>query len=771
MPIGSVSFNYTLNNFEVKKTFDTRINVKDELEFLRFSTSFESQAVGLSYISSPGINADKNILLVDTSNSITKNAKQNIEELEYLSDDFIIDYAGFYISDVVKEIDGEIVPFYFWHDLTSATNINNLEILNADKTPIDQKFWSYHDETVKVGYPRRGIYCNLQCSITTSENKYEIFYVRYKDLNNNLVIEELLDTMPFYSQASFSSTRDQREYIVTQIGKEYNLQIVFDSLNYSPTPALTSQRFWLKRKNQSKIFMEKPGVVSPNERWSLKISPGDYFHNGFKYWVPEYYTQLFSPTFPYRLVKEKEAILVDTNLIYVDTNPIADLNIDGYYIYIAVKTSNGTVKRVLTNDPNADTYITKQGFVTDLFYEKDIIESVSANSGFILLNEKLDMNDKIYVTCRYIERYYLYDYLSVNPSINPEVLGKKLVFYIVPDASDRSVHHLVVDDKGVILDATETPEYISVESQATSGSTNALVDTTLSGTDYFTNYEIEILSGPNSGRKTKITGFTPITRTIQFAQAMPFPIQAKTQYRILKKLENYTSGSHSYLGWEGKATIRSYFKISEIYVVQSLSIPEISFLDTRILGGGISENNIESALQLQNESAWYWDLGKWDGTAYPGMGAIVVNLPRYILKELGGEFDRDQVDEIVKRHAASGSYMIVKYYDESTEIKRIIPSNGKAFIEWYLVDANMYKIYVGNSPDNLSLYTTEPGTRTSLTIEGLDNEKIYYVQVEPIVGGIARLRSKILGFMPFNFSSTLPTMKYGEGKYIQGSYE
>lgn len=771
MPIGSVSFNYTLNNFEVKKTFDTRINVKDELEFLRFSTSFESQAVGLSYISSPGINADRNILLVDTSNSITKNAKQNIEELEYLSDDFIIDYAGFYISDVVKEIDGEIVPLYFWHDLTSATNINNLEILNADKTPIDQKFWSYYDETVKVGYPRRGIYCNLQCSITTSENKYEIFYVRYKDLNNNLVIEELLDTMPFYSQASFSSTRDQREYIITQIGKEYSLQIVFDSLNYSPTPALTSQRFWLKRKNQSKIFMEKPGVVSPNERWSLKISPGDYFHDSFKYWVPEYYTQLFSPTFPYRLVKEKEAILVDTNLIYVDTNPIADLNIDGYYIYIAVKTSNGTVKRVLTNDPNADTYITKQGFVTDLFYEKDIIESVSANSGFILLNEKLDMNDKIYVTCRYIERYYLYDYLSVNPSINPEVLGKKLVFYIVPDASDRSVHHLVVDDKGVILDATETPEYISVESQATSGSTNALVDTTLSGTDYFTNYEIEILSGLNSGRKTKITGFTPITRTIQFAQAMPFPIQAKTQYRILKKLENYTSGSHSYLGWEGQATIRSYFKISEIYVVQSLSIPEISFLDTRILGGGISENNIESALQLQNESAWYWDLGKWDGTAYPGMGAIVVNLPRYILKELGGEFDRDQVDEIVKRHAASGSYMIVKYYDESTEIKRIIPSNGKAFIEWYLVDANMYKIYVGNSPDNLSLYTTEPGTRTSLTIQGLDNEKIYYVQVEPIVGGIARLRSKILGFMPFNFSSTLPTMKYGEGKYIQGSYE
>lgn len=771
MPIGSVSFNYTLNNFEIKKSFDTRVNVKDELEFLRFSTSFESQAVGLSYISSPGINADKNILLIDTSNSIVKNAKQNIEELEYLSDDFIIDYAGFYISDVVKDIDGVIQPLYFWHDLTNAPHINNLEILDGNKMPIDQKFWLYQDETNKLGYDRRGIYLNLQCNINTLDNRYEIYYVRYKNLDTNLVVEELLDSSPFYSQASFTSTRDKRDYIVTQINSEYNLKIVFDSLNFSPTPALSTQRFWLKRKNQSKIFLEKPGVVSPNERWNLKISPGDYFHNGFKYWVPEYYTQLFSPTFPYRLIKEKEAVVITPNLIYIDTNPIADLNIDGYYIYIAVKSSNGTVKRVFTNDPNADTYITKQGFVTDIFYEKDVITSISAGSGFIQLNQKIDSTDKVYVTCRYIERYYLYDFLSVNPSINPEVLGRKLVFYIVPDASERSVHHLVIDDKGIILDATETGDYISIESQATGGSVSSLIDSTLGVEDFFTGYELEILSGPNSGSKSKITGYNTTTKVLQIATILPFPITSKTLYRIVKKYEDYSSSGFNYIGWEGRATINSYFKIGEVYVVQSLSIPEISSLDTRILGGGISESNVESALQLQNEAAWYWDLGKWDGNAYPGMGAIVVDLPRYILKELGGEFDRDQVEEIVKRHAASGSYIIVNYYDESTEIKKIEPSNGKAYIEWYLIDANQYNIYVGNSPDNLALYSTEPGTRTSLTLTNLENEKIYYVQVGPIVGGIERLRSRVLGFMPFDFSSTLPTMKYGEGKFIEGSYE
>jgi hypothetical protein len=692
MSIGSVSFNYTLNNFEIKKTFDARINIKTELEYLRFSSSFSEQDLGLSYISSPGINTDKNVLLVDTSNNITSNAKESFEESEYLSADFMISYAGFYISDVVKTISGIETPLYYWHDLTTAGNFNNLEILDANKLPIDKNLYSYYDETTTLGYARKGIYSNLICSINQKENRYEVFYVRYKSLDTNLVVEELLDSKVFYEQASYIATRNQREYVVSQVGNEYNIKLVFDSFNYGPTPAISTQRFWFKRKKQSKITIENPGIVSSTERWNMRISPGDFYANDKKYWVPEYYLQQFSPAFPYRLIKEKEIVVVNKNLLFVDNNPIANIDTSGYYIYITIKETNGAVKRVFTNDPDADTYITKQGFVTDIFYEKDTIESVSANSGFILLNQDIPDGHKAYITCRYIERYYSYDYLSVNPSINSEVLGKKLVFYIVPDQTERSVHHLVVDPNNIIVDASET-----------------------------------------------IYADGIITFTLE--------------------------------EWEVIAENLGLFKIGEVYVVQSLSISDIGQLDTRILGGGVAEKNIEAALKLQNEAAWYWDIGNWDGTTYPGMGAIVVHLPRYILKELGGDFEREQVADIVKRHAASGSYIIVRYYDESTEITNILPGDKQATVTWRLVNANQYNIYIGNSPDNLSLYLTVPGTRTSILIPNLENEKYYYVKVAPIVGGIERLGSKTLGFMPFNYSSTLPIIKYGEGKFIQGTYE
>lgn len=688
MSIGSISLNFTLNKFPIKKKFDTRINVKTEFEYLGFGSNYLSDGLGLSYISSPAINPEDNILLIDKSNQIKSNAKENFTENEYFSDNFFIDYAGFYIADVVKTINGTEVPLYYWHDLSEVESLNNIQILDSNKNPINSDLWLYIDESETLGFTRKGIYSNLICSIKQKENAYEVFYIKYKNLSTNTVVEELLNSKPYYEQTTFLSERTKRTYTISQIQSEYLLNITFDSFTYSPTGKEDSQRFWLKRKSTSKITLEKPGVVSPSERWNLKITPGDFFHNNIKYWVPDYYLQLFTPAFPYRAAKERKAIVLSKNLIYLDLNPIVNLNFSGYYIYISLKNQRGGVERVFTNDPDADTYITKQGFVTDIFYEKDAIKSISTNSGFILLSKDIEENYEVYVSYRYIEQYYIYDAINLNPSINPDILGKKIIIYLVPNVSEKAVNHLIIDSNDSILESSIS-EY----------------------------------------------------------NGMP------------------------YLTWKAIANNNNYFEIGELYTIRTLSVSNVSLADIRIPGGGISENKVSSALKLQNEVSWYWDIGNWDGSAYPGMGAFVVYLPRTILKEMNGNFERDQVEEIVKRHAASGSYIIVKYYDESTEIKSILPGDKEAKVSWNLINSNHYNVYIGSSPDNLSLYSREPGTRTSITLTNLENDKQYYVQIRSVVGGIERLGSKVLGFMPFNYAGTLPNIKYGEGKFIAGSYE
>jgi hypothetical protein len=777
MPIGTISLKYTTKNFPIKKRFDTRVNIKDTIEYLRFSTVFNNNGVGVAFIDSPKNSVENNILIKDTSVEDARNSRKLKKEQELLEDSFLLDFASFYITDIAKTVDGEEVPLYFWHDLSLEGNISKIEILDANKAPVKQSLHEYYDESVTLGETRRGVYTNLQCKIDKRENSYEAYYIRYLKEDTNEIEVRLLDARPFYSQASFLSERTNREYTLNQIGGNYEVDVIFDSLNYSPTGLPSLQRFFIQARDKTSVFVEKPAASLVTQRWNLRISPGDFIKEGRRYWVPEYYTQLYSPTIPFRLEKERELTVLGGDILYTDLFPIANLEIEGFFLYVIVKDETGAVTKAFTNDPDADTYITKLGFVTDVFYEKDVVDSISSASGFIKLNQKLTSQEKVFMTYRYEENYFTYSGLSVNPSISAEILGKRIVMYCKPDESARSVHHVIANDSGVILESSDSPLFKSFSGTIQSGSSQGFIDEELGDTDYYSGFEIEFLSGENSGIRTKITAFDGLSFSIAISDTLPTPLLEGDLYRVIKKVADYdspnsiTTGTHSYIGLEGYSTSNYHIKLADVYVIQNLNVDDITSFDSRILGGGLKESQESAGLQLQDEGRWYWDIGNFDGTPYPGMGAVLVRLPRYILKELGGAFEREQVEQIVRRHIADGSYPVIRYYDKSTEIKRIIPGDKVAYLEWDLIDASTYNIYVGNSSDNLFLYASQPGTRNEIDITNLENNKIYYVQVEPIVGGRARLRSKTVSFVPFNYSTLLPSIKYGDGVLAGGTYE
>lgn len=772
MPVGTINLNYITRNFHIKKDFDTRVNVKDTIEQLRFSTVFNDEAVGVAFLNSPKTNASRNILIKDASDQIRNNSRETKQELKIAADSFLLDFASFYLADVVGS-DG--TPFYYWHDLGRAGEIRNIEVLDSDMQPVPASEWLFVDESERLGEDKRGIYTNLQCSLDERKNSFEVFFVRYLDEDSNIVVKDLLDSKPYYSQSSFLSERSQREYVISATSAGYQVDVVFDSMNYSPTPVTGEQRFFVQARHKGKVYVERPAATSISKRWNLRISPGDFNLNGKRYWVPEYYTQQYSPTIPYKLEKERKLTVLDRTTLHADLNPIANLKIEAFFLYISIRNANGELVRAITNDPDADTYVTKNGFITDIFYEKDVIESVAEDSGFIKLKERLEPGETAYLTYRYIENYLTYRELSVNPSISQDILGKRVVVYVLPDEGTRSVHHLIVDNKGLILDSSEDDRFKSYSGQATGGSSTSIVDALLPSEDAVKGFEVEILSGGNSGIKIKV--LSSVDGTLSLEEELPYPVEAGNFYRILKKVEDYTTYDEKlgrefeYQGWEGLAKSSYALKLADVYVIQSLDIRDISSHDARVLGGGIKDERVDAAIQLQDEVRWYWDLGNYDGTPYPGMGALLVELPRYILKEMGGTFERPQIEEIVRRHLADGSYPVIKYYDISTEITEIVPGNGKVFLRWNEINASEYNVYIGNSPDNVFRHSSQPGTRVTAEIEGLDNNKIYYVQIEPIVGGQARLRSRTIGFMPYSFSTTLPPIKYGEGKFSGGVYE
>jgi len=787
MGTSRIGVNFSIVNFPINENFDCRINSKEEFNYLRYSSSFGDTNVGVSFLDSEPINVRDNIIVEDLTELVESNSPRRFYEITVNSQTFDTDSGAFLITDVFKTTSlGSEVPLYYRHDLSHVSDLTDIELLDANFNPVNRDEYVYYDETATLGYDARYIYTNLQNNYDEEENAFTVYYVRYRDPNTNEITTVIMDSKPFYLRASFTATARERVYTITPGSSSSAVQVYFSSRFFSPTPLPGFERFSVRSDGTDRVATVKPVDLPATARWLMRFTRGEFFRDvvgeRLFYHIPEYFNQFFSPVPPYKQAIEKTGQVLDDRLIYVAPHPIANLEIDGFYVYIAMRNNLGQTVRAFTNDPSASRYITKDSKITDVYYELDMIDSIDATNGMIRLSSAVDTDLVPYVTYRYEENFYTYRGLSVNSTVDPDVLNKTILFYIIPEKTiplNRAVFHLLIDEQDNIVEAQQDDTYVSFVSQATGGDTTTLIDPELGDTDFYTGFEIQILSGLNAGRRLKIDSYNPANNTLSFAVPFEEDIVNGTRYRVNKKSRDYSftdpvsSTTFNYSGWLSTYTAAPnyYVLLSNTFVVQTLSPRDIDTFDIRIRGGGIKENKVEESLKLQDEAQWYWDVGYWDGQPYPGMGAMVVEIPRSVLKEVGGAFERPQVEEIVKRHMASGSYPVIRYYDRSTTILKLEPGNTEMLVRWKDIDAGSYNLYFGVNPDNLQLYRNVSGSVTELLVEGLDNDKVYYFRVNPIVGGIEQLPSDTVFGIPFDPSTVKPAAIYGQTIYIEGTYQ
>jgi len=798
MSSGRIGLSFSVNNFPVKKDFDIRINVKEDFNFLRYGSSFGLTNVGVSFIDSDPINVSDNLIIKDLTSSVPENSPLKSTEDIYFSQILDLPNAKFLITDVFKTTSlGEEIAMYLRHSLDTYAAVSNIEVLDGNFQAVNADLYMYIDEEATLGYPHKSIYTNLNCIFDSQVNRYTLYYIRFKDETTGAFITEILNSKPFYSKTTFSTQATDRAYSTSPLFGLSRITIHFDSKTYSPTPILNSHRFSLNVEGDNRIAVVPPSDLPATDKWYLRINPGEFYKNTVdgdaRYYVPEYEEQLFSPVSPFKLLVEKRARIINSRTLYLEPKPIANLNATGFYLYIVLRDRFGTTKRALTNDPSASIYTTPSGVITDVFFEKASIDSVAENDGFIRLSLDIDTDLIAYVSYRYVEDYYLYRGISVNSTINPRVLNNRILVYIKPEFTtfdfsgnpisdsilSKTIFHLLIDESNLILSANESDGFRTVEGLSTSGNLTTLSDTVnLSSIDVYTDFEIEILSGPNSGRKLKISSYNTLNKTLTVAEPFESAITAGIKYRINKKINDYeyldpiSSTLFNYSGWIETYTgsPNHYVLLSDVFAIQTLAPKNIDVTDIRIRGGGIKKDQIANTLKLQDEVQWYWDVGYWDGQPYPGMGAMIVELPRSILKEVGGDFSKEQVQSIVERHTGNGTYVVIKYYDRSTKILDVQPGNNSIYLEWLDIEASSYNVYLGQNPDQMPLHRSVAGVLTNLTIDSLDNDKIYYVMVEAVFNGIPQLPSRKAFAIPFNPTTAKPPAIYGETGYSGGSY-
>jgi hypothetical protein len=100
-------------------------------------------------------------------------------------------------------------------------------------------------------------------------------------------------------------------------------------------------------------------------------------------------------------------------------------------------------------------------------------------------------------------------------------------------------------------------------------------------------------------------------------------------------------------------------------IKESSKVEDSIVLDTRVRGGGLKTKLTKQDIEkVQPLSSHYWDISTWDGIAYQSNGVTSIRLPRSVLKEYGGRLTGTEIQELVNKHAAYGTYQIIEYYDE-----------------------------------------------------------------------------------------------------------
>lgn len=109
-----------------------------------------------------------------------------------------------------------------------------------------------------------------------------------------------------------------------------------------------------------------------------------------------------------------------------------------------------------------------------------------------------------------------------------------------------------------------------------------------------------------------------------------------------------------------------FLVVAKYAVGSNKGLKDVDLVDTRVRGGGIKDDLIETFKGAYPQVRWFHDIGHYDGTPFPGATAVLVDLPASLLESNGGVLTKKQIDSIVKHHLSFGVYPVIRFYCTNT---------------------------------------------------------------------------------------------------------
>ena len=650
-------------------------HVHKRIETFMYLDDIKSSAVGLDYFESPELDSKYNLFIADRSHQVPTNSLRKIDSRtgfeKSASSSYSTSYSEVLITNqtFVDEFTKER-PLFWKHVLEEDVVDVQLEIVQfGNSTPVDTGY--------VLSTAEQAVYTNYQNYYDQETGSYKLYFLT-STTAAGAQKRELLNPVPVVQEASWEDIDPDTGDFYTDIyvySREKNTSGYTLYFNQTDT-------WWIKPQLKSLIRSRPPAGRKSDEPWYLRVSNGDVttIVNGGvrRYWLPEYLTQPFQPSFPYIFSPYSKMLFVNDRVISATRGSLAAAPDEGRHVAVYIYDFEGNLLKVWTTDGSLDG---KRYSDTSVFYEKDKILCWDNQSGLIVLSESILPSWQFFAEYYYEADDLEFTALNMNPIQNKELLNKTIVFYIVPnaDSDDNGLHYLLVESDGRISYTSQKLgfSYPNLQLKNTDGSHNP--DTVI-GLKYISDVDAD----------TFIT--------------------------------NYTAGFENPY---------AYLVLSEVNVLDRSMLSDTYVYDVRIKGEALA--SLDTATFVKNPRAIHSVFGYGeDGATIPLNNVVVIQTPLDILVDYGGVLDIGQAKNLLKKYMTAGTYPIVEWVYPWSAVQADVSVEAAVSLEWTWEGPDFtYRLYrrFNQTSEWTLLWETSSLTPTTFTYTDTDVESsdaVYY---------------------------------------------
>lgn len=662
---------YTFSN---SITLDVVNHVHKRIESFNYLDDIKANVVALDYFESQILDSKYNLFIADRSYQVAANAIRKIDNMSGLvkitANSYSSAYSNLLISNQVfiDEI-GRERPLFYKHILPIDTVSVQLEsIVSGNNNVVETGY--------KVSLEDNCVYTNYQNLFDPRTGAYVLYFLNITSLTGQQKV--LLSPVSVVQEAQWQD-------IDLATGELYSTLSVYTKEKNSSGYTFyfnKSDTWWIKPQKESLLNCILPAGRDSSDPWYVRISNGDITtivnRSVRRYWLPEYLTQPYQPSFPYIFSNYNKLIFIDKRVVAATRGSLAVSVEENRHINLYIYDFNQILIKAWTTDLSKKDLRYSD---TGIFWETDKVLCCDNRSGIIVLTEDILPSWQIFGEYYYAAEDLEIQSINLNPIQNKNLLNQTVVFYIIPNVTsmEKALQYLIVEADG----------RISFCSQAHSISYPNL----------------QLFENDGSYNVNTIIGLKYIS-----------DIETNTFVTL------YTAGYENTF---------AYLILGEVNLIDRSSVAEAEAYDVRVKGNSLI--NFDTDLFNKNPKALQSRYGYGDdGAIIPLNNVVVIQAPLTLLIDYGGALEKVAAEEHMKKNLVAGTLPLIEWTYPYSDIFLDTSLIGQISISWTWEGPDYnYRLYrrFNSTAEWILLYDTTSSTRANL--EYIDtmltsNDTVYY---------------------------------------------